>query len=98
MLFSCKLLPLPIIVEIGGEMKQILIMAICFSITINLNANAGVVKKCEEGTKKGVDTAVGGTKKGVRTAVGGTKKGVKTAVNGTKKGFRSTIHGIKKVF
>ncbi len=87
MLFSCKLLPLPIIVEIGGEMKQILIMAICFSITINLNANAGVVKKCEEGTKKGVDTAVGGT-----------KKGVKTAVNGTKKGFRSTIHGIKKVF
>ncbi len=87
MLFSCKLLPLPIIVEIGGEMKQILIMAICFSITINLNANAGVVKKCEEGTKKGVDTAVGGT-----------KKGVKTAVNGTEKGFRSTIHGIKKVF
>ena len=58
---------------------------------------AGVVKKGEEGTKKGVKEAVGGTKKGVKAGVGGTEKGAKVVVGGTKKGFKETGKVFKKV-
>jgi hypothetical protein len=49
------------------------------------SANAGVVKKGVDGTKKGVTSAVDGTKKGVNWTVNGTKKGVHSSVSGTKK-------------
>ncbi len=49
------------------------------------SAEAGIVHKGVEGTKKGVGSAVEGTKKGVGAAVNGTKKGFHKSVDGTKK-------------
>ncbi len=68
-------------------MKKILAsFAVLMVIAITCSsANAGVVKKGVNGTKKGVNTAVNGTKKGVQWTVDGTKKGVSSSVNGTKK-------------
>jgi hypothetical protein len=68
-------------------MKKILptVAALMIAALACSTANAGIVKKGVDGTKKGVTSAVDGTKKGVNWTVNGTKKGVKSSVNGTKK-------------
>jgi hypothetical protein len=62
--------------------------SLAISLLVCSSANAGVVQKGVDGTKKGFTTAVDGTKKGAGAAWNGTKKGVKWTVSAPKKLYK----------
>jgi hypothetical protein len=72
------------------EMKKILpaMTALIVATLASTSANAGVVQKSVDGTKKGAGYVVDGTKKGCSWTVNGVKKGWHGTVNGTKKGLK----------
>jgi hypothetical protein len=71
-------------------MKKILpaMTALMVAALTGASANAGIVQKSVDGTKKGANYVVDGTKKGYNWTANGVKKGWHGTVNGTKKGLK----------